>query len=263
MLLKRQKFEFEDFLLDAKEKTLTRGGKPLSITPKAFQLLLVLVENHGHLVEKDELMNSVWAESFVEEANLAFTIRLLRKALEDDAQNPRFIKTVPKRGYRFIADVKVLEVEDKNNIESFEDSKPLSNSEVFSTAKLPRLVSDSKSPGKAAVVALADWRSGENDRSEDAELLQSPTEISRQEKSEKPNAVNLSGKKRMIAALVIVLFLAGSMVFAYYIFTRKNAVVGDKKSIAVLPLKPINTTNRDEIYEIGIADSLIHRISSM
>jgi DNA-binding winged helix-turn-helix (wHTH) protein/Tol biopolymer transport system component len=105
MLLETQSFEFGEFLLDAKEKVLLRDGKPLPITPKAFRLLLVLVENHGHLVEKDRLMKSVWADIFVEEGNLTFTIRLLRKSLGDTAQNPRFIETVSRRGYRFIGEV--------------------------------------------------------------------------------------------------------------------------------------------------------------
>jgi DNA-binding winged helix-turn-helix (wHTH) protein/Tol biopolymer transport system component len=106
MSLEEQKIGFGDFLLDAKEKVLQRGGKPLPITPKALELLLVLVENHGHLVEKNELMRAVWADSFVEEGNLSFNIRQLRKVLGDDAQKPLYIETVPKRGYRFIAEVR-------------------------------------------------------------------------------------------------------------------------------------------------------------
>lgn len=105
MSLETQSFEFERFTLDIKEKVLLRDSKPLSITPKAFQVLQVLVENHGHVVERERILNTVWEDSFVEEGNLTFTIRLLRKALEDNKQNPRFIETVPKRGYRFIADV--------------------------------------------------------------------------------------------------------------------------------------------------------------
>lgn len=101
-------FEFGEFLLDTKEKVLYREGKPVSITPKTFQLLAALVANHGRLVEKEELMRMVWADSFVEAGNLAFTMRLLRKALGDDTQNPRFIETVPRRGYRFIAEVTVV-----------------------------------------------------------------------------------------------------------------------------------------------------------
>lgn len=119
MSLKIKRFEFNNFLLDVKERILLRDGKPLSITPKAFQVLQILVENHGHLVERNELLNTVWENNFVEEGNLTFTIRLLRKTLEDNKQNPLFIETVPKRGYRFIAEVKeisenVLPAEEKH-----------------------------------------------------------------------------------------------------------------------------------------------------
>jgi DNA-binding winged helix-turn-helix (wHTH) protein/Tol biopolymer transport system component len=105
MSLETNSFEFGEFLLDRKEKVLLHRGKPLSITPKAFQLLQILVENHGHLVERDELLNTIWRDSFVEEGNLNFTIRLLRKALGDNKQKPSFIETVQTRGYRFIAEV--------------------------------------------------------------------------------------------------------------------------------------------------------------
>lgn len=108
MSLETQSFEFGEFLLDAKEKTLLRDGKPLSITPKAFQLLQILLKNQGHLVEREDLLKTVWADSFVEEGNLTVTIRFLRKVLGDEAQSPRFIETVPKRGYRFVAEVKTI-----------------------------------------------------------------------------------------------------------------------------------------------------------
>jgi DNA-binding winged helix-turn-helix (wHTH) protein len=105
MSLEQSKFEFGEFSLETKEKVLRRRGEPVSLTPKALQLLLALVENHGHIVEREELMQAVWADSFVEEGNLAFTVSLLRKALGDEKQHPRFIETVPRRGYRFIAEV--------------------------------------------------------------------------------------------------------------------------------------------------------------
>ena len=98
MLLETNRFEFDEFLLDAREQVLLRDGKAVSITPKSFLLLLTMVENHGHLVEKEELIETVWKDSFVEEGNLAVTVLLLRKVLGDDTQNPRFIETVPKRG---------------------------------------------------------------------------------------------------------------------------------------------------------------------
>lgn len=110
MSLETNSFEFGNFLLDGKEKVLLRDGKPLQITPKAFQLLQILVENHGHLAEREELLNKVWGDSFVEEGNLTVTIRHLRKILGDEKRFPRFIETVPRRGYRFIAEVKEVSV---------------------------------------------------------------------------------------------------------------------------------------------------------
>src|SRR6187549_789275 len=115
MLPESQQFEFGEFLLDTKEKVLVRNGNAVAVTPKAFELLHVLVPNHGHLVEKNELIRAVWPESFVEDANLPFTIGLLRKALGDDAQKPSFIETVPKHGYRFIADVRERSAQDTNS----------------------------------------------------------------------------------------------------------------------------------------------------
>lgn len=82
--METNRVKFSEFLLDTKEKVLLRQGKPVSITPKAFELLLVLLENHGHLVEKNELMKKVWADSFVEESNLTYTMSLLRIVLGDE-----------------------------------------------------------------------------------------------------------------------------------------------------------------------------------
>jgi len=101
-------YEFAEFRLDAEEKVLLKKGKPVDLRPRVFQLLAILVENQGRIVEKDDLMNQIWADSFVEESNLTFTVRQLRKVLGDDAHEPRFIETVPRRGYRFVAEVQEI-----------------------------------------------------------------------------------------------------------------------------------------------------------
>ena len=80
-----------------------RDGNPVPLPPKAFDLLVVLVERAGRLVTKDELLKDVWPGTFVEEANLPYTVSMLRKALGDDAEPHEFIETVSKRGYRFKA----------------------------------------------------------------------------------------------------------------------------------------------------------------
>jgi DNA-binding winged helix-turn-helix (wHTH) protein len=99
-------YEFGHFRLDAAERLLSRDGEALPLSPKAFDLLLALVERQGRLLEKNELMKLVWPDTFVEEANLSYTISLIRKALGEGAEAQQFIETVPKHGYRFIAEVR-------------------------------------------------------------------------------------------------------------------------------------------------------------
>ncbi|HEU5239350.1 MAG TPA: winged helix-turn-helix domain-containing protein [Pyrinomonadaceae bacterium] len=101
-------YEFGPYRLDSAERVLLRDGQPVALTLKAFDVLLLLVKNSGHIVEKDELMNRVWAGSFVEEGNLKVTISMVRKALEDNHDGNRYVETVPRRGYRFVADVKEI-----------------------------------------------------------------------------------------------------------------------------------------------------------
>src|SRR5262249_61529020 len=97
-------FEFGAFRLDARERLLLHQGETVSLTPKAFDMLVTLVENSGRLVEKNELMRKLWPDSFVEEGSLAQNVSLLRKALGED-ESQKFIETVPRRGYRFVATV--------------------------------------------------------------------------------------------------------------------------------------------------------------
>ena len=96
---------FGEFTVDGDQKVLLRNGSPLPLAPKVFDTLLILLDNRGRIVEKEELMNRLWPDSFVEESNLTFNIQQLRKALGDNARHPHFIETVARRGYRFIAEV--------------------------------------------------------------------------------------------------------------------------------------------------------------
>src|SRR6266480_2549155 len=96
---------FGEFTVDGDQKVLLRNDSPLPLAPKVFDTLLILLANRGRIVEKEELMKRLWPDSFVEESNLTFNIQQLRKALGDSARQPRFIETVARRGYRFIAEV--------------------------------------------------------------------------------------------------------------------------------------------------------------
>src|SRR5215213_4137558 len=96
---------FNDFAIDTEQKVLLCGGKAIPLAPKVFETLLALVENHGRIVLKEELMKRLWPDTFVEESNLSFNIQQLRKALGDNARKPIYVETIPRRGYRFIAEV--------------------------------------------------------------------------------------------------------------------------------------------------------------
>src|SRR5882724_10798504 len=95
-------YEFGRFSLDPAERLLFRDRELVPLTPKAFDILLALVENNGRVVEKDDLMKRVWPNTFVEEGNLTQNVSLLRKALGESASGAQFIETVPRRGYRFV-----------------------------------------------------------------------------------------------------------------------------------------------------------------
>jgi TolB-like protein/DNA-binding winged helix-turn-helix (wHTH) protein/Tfp pilus assembly protein PilF len=97
-------YAFGDFRLDATNRLLRKGEKPIALTPKAFEVLLVLIERSGRVVGKEELMHTVWPDSFVEESNLTQTVFMLRKALGETAAQ-RYILTVQGRGYRFVPEV--------------------------------------------------------------------------------------------------------------------------------------------------------------
>src|SRR6266567_4530220 len=97
-------YEFGDYQLDLSNKALLRKGTMVPLTPKVFDTLVLLVENSGRLVEKDEFLRRLWPDSFVEETAVAESVSRLRKAL-GDTEGQRFILTVPKRGYRFVADI--------------------------------------------------------------------------------------------------------------------------------------------------------------
>src|SRR5688500_12843168 len=100
--------EFGQFRLHAAERSLTRAGQPVALTPKAFDLLVYLAERPGRLIEKATLMAALWPDTVVEETNLAYTVSAVRKALGDGQEGEQFIQTGPTRGYRFVAPVREL-----------------------------------------------------------------------------------------------------------------------------------------------------------
>src|SRR5260370_32417192 len=98
--------------MDAVERLLLREGQPVPLTQKVFDLLLLLVQNSGHVVEKDRLMKEIWPDAFVEEGSLTQNISVLRKILSDEGH--QYIQTVPRRGYRFVGHLR--EVMDESEL---------------------------------------------------------------------------------------------------------------------------------------------------
>jgi DNA-binding winged helix-turn-helix (wHTH) protein len=100
-------YTFGPYRLDSSERLLSRDDTPLALTPKAFDLLVLLVERRGRLVEKHELMTALWPDTIVEESNLAYHVSVLRKLLDQGEDGQSMIQTVPTRGYRFVAPVTI------------------------------------------------------------------------------------------------------------------------------------------------------------
>ena len=112
----RRFYLFDGFRVDAQERLLFKEDREIPLTPKVFDTLLVLLENSGHVLTKKELMQQVWPDSFVEENNLAQNISILRKALGEGKEGEQYIQTVPKRGYRFLVDVRASSGEEETVI---------------------------------------------------------------------------------------------------------------------------------------------------
>src|SRR5271154_5027460 len=98
-------YRFGQFVLDPDKRALCRADSPVSLTPRAFDVLLFLVQNPNRLVTKEELLQAVWGDTFVEEGNLTQYISHLRKALGDNSEDAHLIVTIARRGYRFATDV--------------------------------------------------------------------------------------------------------------------------------------------------------------
>jgi DNA-binding winged helix-turn-helix (wHTH) protein len=233
-------YEFGQFSLDVSERRLMCSQEVVPLSPKVFETLLVLVEHGGHVVEKEELLRRLWPDSFVEESSLTQNISLLRKVLGAGTGEQQFIETVPKRGYRFVAPVRVAE----GNVSGGADSK---------TDSEPR-------PETRAVVA------GEE---VDEEALSGGRTLPAG--APPPLPVNSrprlhSNRKLMLtsAAVALLALLAG----VYLLKTggqKEQADInaeGQIRSLAVLPFKTLGDDSRDEFLGLGMADALIGKLGN-
>jgi len=236
-------YSFREFRLDVAERKLLRANESVPLMPKVFDVLAVLVERSGHLVEKDELLRIVWEDAFVEESNVARVVHALRKTLGEDAEH-KFIETIPKRGYRFVAEVEKTNghapAETAAAAETYTPTRESSVNYVLGTGDDLVRVNGRNAPRRAD---FFDANGSEN--------------------AAPPTAGgNQSSRVFWLAAGFLMIAFLVTGIFLYKNSPTPTASTAQAKSIAVLPLKPINNQNRDAIYELGIAESLILKLSS-
>ncbi|MEZ5427070.1 MAG: winged helix-turn-helix domain-containing protein [Pyrinomonadaceae bacterium] len=223
-------YEFDGYSLIPSERLLKYNGEPVSLSPKVFDVLVILVESNGHLIEKDELLDRLWPDTFVEEATLARTISRLRKALGEDSEN-RYIKTVAKSGYRFAAPVDHLIV----------DELDLSDDQTGSRSD--------KGEKKSAP-------------DEDDEFLDL---VSDSEAANDPVGTNKWSRKAWRWSVVFGALLVLIVASAYFWPPRQPPVneTAAVDSIVVLPFNVISEGEEDPAFELGMANALIIKLSNV
>ncbi len=228
-------YSFGPFRIDPRRRTLWREGKIVSLAPKAFEMLLLLVENEGRVLEKQELMGHLWPGSIVEEANLSQTVYLLRRALSEGSDGRQYIETMPKRGYRFAAEI----------VESLDER------------------SESITPGTAEAgsfdAAYPDNHSGR--LSIDSNIEEESGAFRNQ-----PGAVHsraLSHRAIWIAGIAASLVVSVAVYLWISRQSSKTGPAGTVHSMAVLPFKSIGADGDDNYLGLGMADALITRLSSV
>ncbi len=223
-------YEFGPFRLNPQKRLLLREDEPVPLSPKAFDTLLVLVENSGKVVLKDDLMKAVWPDSFVEEANLSQNIFTLRKVLGDSPEQRRYIATVPGQGYQFTETVRVAgaEVQDDLVVESHSRTRVVIEETEHETlppiAPVPREDIAGTAPWKRRRWRL--WR-------------------------------GLGGSSYIALGLAALLIagLAGSWIWRSW--RQPVATSPVIRSLAVLPLENLSGDSSQEYFADGMTDALI------
>lgn len=227
-------YAFGEFRLDVVERVLFHGSELVSLTPKALETLLVLVRRAGHVVNKDELMQEVWPDTFVEEGNLNVNISTLRKVLGEAGDSQVFIETIPRRGYRFIAQVSLLPAE-RGEL-------------VLEKTTRARIVTEVEEDSDTALVPAS------------APVIVAPpaTRVARY-----PRWAVLGGKRAATGVCFAAIVALGAAVLAATYFSRsssrpKSAPPAAKVfRLAVLPFANLSGDPSREYFSDGITDEMI------
>jgi len=220
-------FEFGEFRFDPAEHLLLRDRKPVSLTPKAFDILQILLQSNGRLLSKEELMNRIWPNSFVEEANLTVNISALRKVLGDPPDGGEYIETVPKRGYRFVAEVTEL-------LEEGETAKP-----------------------KAQTVLRPQHQPGESVKALEAVQVVPALPIVPAPAS--PRRPTRSRKVATAILIVVVLAIAGIGVLIYRQHMTRSPAAASRR-LAILPFQNLRQDPDSDFLGYSLADAVITKL---
>ncbi|MDQ3711400.1 MAG: winged helix-turn-helix domain-containing protein, partial [Acidobacteriota bacterium] len=244
-------YEFGDFRLCAvKRLLLRRDGEQIPLTPKVFDTLFYLVRHAGKIIEKDELIREIWTDTVVEENNLSQNVSILRRILGEKRGEHRFIATIPGKGFKFVASVRVS------------SSKFQVSSSVKSEIGHPEFQNESKSE----IERLELQNELENNNEPEAGNLKPEPD-----QDVKPKTVNQFAKdkerktknekpSRIWGVTVFSAFVVGLSLLGFYAWRENRKADAAVKTVAVLPFKPLVADNRDEALEMGMADTLIARL---
>ncbi|MGB7922604.1 MAG: winged helix-turn-helix domain-containing protein [Pyrinomonadaceae bacterium] len=228
-------FNFKNFTLDLEKRLLLRDGEPVPLTPKAFDTLALLVRRSGHVVGKDELLDEIWPDAFVEESTIAQNVFTLRKALGQNHSDNQFIETVPKHGYRFIADVKAIDGATNGKPENGEqrDAHKIIVSEKISDAEISGAETSNGEIGNAETVDAAskEARATENEESDFATVnvaadgaSQLPT-ARRRDLHLAKERTRFNYQTKLLAPMMFLLAVAVAV--GLFRFTQKNEPASD------------------------------------
>lgn len=242
-----------------------RAGEPVALTPKAFDTLLLLVSRSGHIVEKDELLKEVWPDAFVEEATVAQNIFTLRKALGQGQSGNRFIETVPKRGYRFVASVRevregddVLVVEKHTRTEIVTEEESVDVVSAGGQSKLAQRAAVAPNGWHAVFGQEAAATGSAEPTTHDAGVALARPEAARADFGVK---IRPGLKPYLLFALALVIVAGLALSFWQWRRAKQRETALMVKSIAVLPFKPLDADSGNELLGLGMADAIIIRLS--
>ena len=223
----RRFYEFGPFRLDPNRHRLFRGDEVVALSPKAIQTLILLVENRGKLLERETLMDALWPHVIVEDANLTVAVSQLRKALNQNGDNAQYILTIPRVGYRFVADTcEVIEAPEPLILEQRTRLQPIAdNAEANRTTVAPPEL-------QAKISLLPEQRSP------------------------------LHMQRRLIVALALCLTIAVAAI-AYRFVRSSSSAPANISSVAVLPLKNLTGDPTAEYFSDGITESIISELSKV